>query len=106
MLLGPSELANYDKDGFLIIRNLFSEEEVSILRKEATRIAKVDSECVIREGTSKTPKIMLRLTRHKKVSSDTLPHRPSGNNSLFSGNITHQRDFQIQQLLYLFCRSF
>ena len=61
MLLGSSELANFDRDGFLIIRKLFSEEEVFILRKEAARIAQVEAECVIREGKSKTPKIMFRM---------------------------------------------
>ena len=59
MLLGSSELANFDRDGFLIIRNLFSEEEVFILRKEAARIAQVEAECVIREGKLKTPNIIL-----------------------------------------------
>ena len=61
MQLSAKQVSDFDKDGYLIFRNLFSDQEVAILREEASRIAKLDTEYVIREGVSSTPKIMLRM---------------------------------------------
>ena len=61
MQLSAKQVSDFDKDGYLIFRNLFSEQEVAILREEASRIAKLDTECVIREGVSGTPKSMFRM---------------------------------------------
>ena len=61
MMLNSDQVSNFDRDGFLIFRSLFSEQEVNILREEANRIANIDAECVIREGQSRAPKLLLRI---------------------------------------------
>ena len=61
MQLSAKQVSDFDKDGYLIFRNLFSDQEVAILREEASRIAKLDTECVIRESESGTPKIILPM---------------------------------------------
>ena len=50
MKLSPQQIEQYARDGFLIFPELFSREEVAILRREAARVAEVESEMVVREG--------------------------------------------------------
>ena len=52
---------SFDQDGYLILRNLFSKEEITVLQTEAARIAKLDTEGIIKENKTSTPKIMLRM---------------------------------------------
>ena len=69
MQLSAKQVSDFDKDGYLIFRNLFSEQEVAILREEASRIAKLDTECVIREGVSGTPKKHVPHARDRRPDS-------------------------------------
>ena len=62
---------SFDQDGYLILRNLFSKEEISVLQSEATRLARLNTEGIIRESQTSTPKIMLRM--HDPDSPTTSP---------------------------------
>ena len=61
MRLGSKQISDFDRKGYLVFRNLFSGLEVTILRQEASRIATLETECIIREGRSGAPKTMFRM---------------------------------------------
>ena len=61
MELTPEQVKQFDRDGFLLFPNLFSGEEVDILRQETDRISQIRSEMVVREGETEAVKIMFRL---------------------------------------------
>ena len=71
MDLTEKQIGSFDQDGYLILRNLFSNEEVEVLRREAKRVAKLDAEGIIKESETSTPKIMLRM--HDPESPTTSP---------------------------------
>ncbi|HXR59247.1 MAG TPA: phytanoyl-CoA dioxygenase family protein [Burkholderiales bacterium] len=51
MRLTPDQVAQYERDGFLIFPGLFSRAEVAVLRQETARLSQIRSETVIREHT-------------------------------------------------------
>src|SRR3954471_5034458 len=51
MELTPAQLAQYERDGFLIFPDLFTSAEIAVLRQEVARLAKLDTEEVFREHT-------------------------------------------------------
>jgi ectoine hydroxylase len=51
MHLTPDQLAQYERDGFLVFLNLFSRDEIAALRREVARLSGIDSEEVVREHT-------------------------------------------------------
>jgi len=51
MNLTPEQLAQYDRDGFLVFPGLFDREEIAVLRREVARLSTVQSEEVVREHT-------------------------------------------------------
>ena len=61
MNLTPEQIAQYDRDGFLLLPELISEPEVAILRDEVERLKDVEADCVIREGHDDAPKILLKM---------------------------------------------
>ncbi len=61
MELTAEQRAQFDKDGFLIFPELFSPEEVAILRDEVARVSKLDCEGIFREGESGSAKSMFRM---------------------------------------------
>jgi ectoine hydroxylase len=61
MKLTQAQRDQYDRDGFLIFPDLFSADEVAILRREVSRIAAIETEMVVREGAARAPKIMFRV---------------------------------------------
>jgi ectoine hydroxylase len=61
MELTPEQVAQYDRDGYLIFPELFSAEEIDILTREVERLSRIKSELVVREGEDDTVKIMFRL---------------------------------------------
>ena len=50
MELTSEQVAQYDRDGFLVFPDLFSADEVTVLRREVERVSKINSEMVVREG--------------------------------------------------------
>jgi ectoine hydroxylase len=46
-----AQLAQYERDGFLIFPDLFTPAEIAVLRQEVVRLAKLDAEAVSREHT-------------------------------------------------------
>ena len=61
MELTAEQVAQYERDGFIIFPDLFSAEEVAVLRSEVERVSRIDSEMVVREGDDGAVKIMFRL---------------------------------------------
>ncbi len=64
MRLTSEQVAQYERDGYLIFPALFSREEIEILRREAARVAMVETDAVVREGEARAPKSLFRL--HEK----------------------------------------
>ena len=51
MELTHGQQAQYHRDGFLILPDLFSAAEVAVLRQEVTRLEKTQADEVVREHT-------------------------------------------------------
>lgn len=61
MTLTDAQIAQYDRDGFLHFPEFFSDAEVEAMRREVSRVSRLDSEMVVREGTQQVPKVMFRM---------------------------------------------
>mgnify|MGYP001408451011 CR=1 FL=1 len=61
MQLTPDQIAQYDRDGYLHFPEFFSKEEVEAMRREVSRVSRIESEMVVREGSQEIPKIMFRM---------------------------------------------
>ena len=61
MRLTAAQLEQYRRDGFLIFPDLFAADEVAILRREVARVARLETDAVVREGAARAPKSMFRL---------------------------------------------
>lgn len=59
--LADDQLARFQRDGYLLFPGLFSREEAALLKTEAERVARVDTECVFREGSDGQVKTMFKL---------------------------------------------
>jgi ectoine hydroxylase len=51
MNLTAQQLAQFERDGYLLFPGLFSKAEIAVLRAETARLAKIEAETVIRERT-------------------------------------------------------
>jgi ectoine hydroxylase len=51
MKLAPSQLAQFERDGFLVFPDLFSQAEIDVLRAETARLCAIEADTVIRERT-------------------------------------------------------
>jgi len=51
MVLTESQLAQFDRDGFVRFEKLFSDDEIALLKSELVRVGGADSEAIIRERT-------------------------------------------------------
>jgi hypothetical protein len=51
MELTPTQLAQYERDGFLIFPDLFNQGEIAVLRQEVARLSHLEAEEVVREYT-------------------------------------------------------
>jgi ectoine hydroxylase len=73
MRLTNAQKAAYDRDGFLVLPNLLSADEVALLRTEIDRVAQIQAEEVKRESDDGRPKIMLGLHQPgRAVSSEAM----------------------------------
>lgn len=61
MELTPDQVAQFDREGYLILPDLFTPEETNVLYREVERVSKIDAECIFREGESGAAKSMFRL---------------------------------------------
>jgi len=61
MKLSASQIEQFNRDGYLLFPELFSQTEIDILKDEADRISQIDDRCVAREGTTGQVKAMFRL---------------------------------------------
>jgi ectoine hydroxylase len=59
MQLSQSQLADFERDGFLRFDRLFSDDEVALLKSELARVGSADSEAIIRERTG-SPRTIYR----------------------------------------------
>ena len=74
MKLTPDQLAQYDRDGYLHFPEFFAKDEVEAMRREVARVATIDTEMVVREGTSKVPKIMFRMHEADGPTASAVMH--------------------------------
>jgi ectoine hydroxylase len=51
MNLSAQQLAQFERDGFLVFPGLFSQPEIDVLRAETTRLSALEADTVIRERT-------------------------------------------------------
>lgn len=61
MQLNADQIAQYQRDGFLIFPDFLSLREVALLRGEIARLAGVETDAVVREGAVGAPKSLFRL---------------------------------------------
>lgn len=61
MKLSRAQIQQYHRDGLLQFPDLFSADEVAILRREIARVSSIESEMVVREGEGRVPKAMFRM---------------------------------------------
>lgn len=61
MKLTPAQIAQYDRDGYLHFPEFFSTTEVEAMRREVARVAAIETEMVVREGSERSPKAMFRM---------------------------------------------
>ena len=61
MLLTSDQFKAWDRDGFLVLHDLFSPEEVAVLRAETERLRHVDADGIFREGEDGLAKTMFRM---------------------------------------------
>ena len=59
--LSRDELERFDREGFLLFPNLFSEAEARLLKSEAQRAATANCDYVVREGNDGQVKTMFKL---------------------------------------------
>tara|TARA_B100000676_G_C18091635_1_gene860488 strand:- start:9484 stop:10284 length:801 start_codon:yes stop_codon:yes gene_type:complete len=77
LVLDDSQLKQFDKEGWLFFENVFEENEVELLKREAQRIFAMDREEVFREKDGKTARTAFaaqnyndlyhRLARHPRL---------------------------------------
>jgi len=51
MHLTPQQVAQFERDGYLVFLGLFSRAEVAVLRAETERLSRIDADTVVRERT-------------------------------------------------------
>jgi len=51
MRLTPQQVAQFERDGYLVFPGLFSRAEVAVLRAETVRLSGIDADTVVRERT-------------------------------------------------------
>lgn len=61
MTLSPAQIAQYDRDGYLHFPEFFALAEVEAMRREVARVATIETEMVVREGSERNPKAMFRM---------------------------------------------
>lgn len=61
MKLTSHQVAQYDRDGYLHFPEFFKPVEVDAMRREVSRVSKIKTEMVVREGAEHSPKIMFRM---------------------------------------------
>ena len=61
MRLTPQQVEAYNRDGFLILKDLFSTTEVTAMRAELGRIQKIDTDHLVRENGSHIAKTIYRV---------------------------------------------
>ena len=61
MLLTPSQLAGYLRDGFVILHDLFTPEEVAAMKADLARVQAVDTDHLVREKSGGIAKTIYRV---------------------------------------------
>lgn len=79
MFITPEQLQNYEHDGFLVLPNLFSAEEIATIKKELPTIFAEDSPRRVLEkdrstvrsvyGTHMTNKLFNHLSQHPRIAN-------------------------------------
>jgi len=74
MKLSQAQVAQYQRDGFLVFPELFGRDEVEALRREVSRVALIEDEMVVREGAAGVPKVMFRMHESDGATASPIFH--------------------------------
>ncbi|MGX9935352.1 phytanoyl-CoA dioxygenase family protein [Advenella kashmirensis] len=66
MKLTESQLADYDRDGYIVLPSLLSDDEVKKMKDELRRIQKIDTDHLVREKNGGVAKTIYKV--HEKAS--------------------------------------
>ena len=61
MQLTDAQIAQYDRDGFLVFHDLFSPAEVAALKQDLVRIQSIDTDHLVRERSGGVAKTIYRV---------------------------------------------
>ena len=76
MELSARQLEQFDRDGFLVFPDLFSRNEVAVLRREVARLSQVKGDEVVREHTGGVRTIFRVHEDDGPTRSTSRPTRP------------------------------
>ena len=74
MRLSPAQLAAYDRDGFIVLHDLFSAGEVAAMRAELARIQGIDTDHLVREKVGGIAKTLYRVHEEESPTASAVFH--------------------------------
>lgn len=77
MQITQSQLAQYDRDGFLIFPNLFSAAEVAAMKAELKRVQQIDTDHLVRERSGGIAKTIFRMHEDNGPTASPVYRRAS-----------------------------
>ncbi|MDR5798410.1 phytanoyl-CoA dioxygenase family protein [Caballeronia sp. LZ008] len=74
MKLTASQLEAYERDGFVVLPELFSEEEIAHMKSELRRIQKIDTDHLVREKTGGIAKTIYKVHETESPTASAVFH--------------------------------
>lgn len=74
MKLSDSQLAAYERDGFIVLPSLFSEGEVQEMKSELKRIQQIDTDHLVREKTGGVAKTIYKVHEQDSPTASKVFH--------------------------------
>lgn len=74
MKLAASQLEAYERDGFVVLPELFTEEEVEHMKRELRRIQKIDTDHLVREKTGGVAKTIYKVHEAQSPTASAVFH--------------------------------
>src|SRR5690606_13471010 len=75
MRLTDDQLAAYERDGFIVLPSLFSEEEVQEMKAELRRIQSIDTDHLVREKTGGVAKTIFKVHEQDSPTASPIFHK-------------------------------
>src|ERR1700731_4359056 len=77
MKLTASQLEAYERDGFVVLAELFSEQEIAHMKSELRRIQKIDTDHLVREKTGGIAKTIYKVHETESPTASPVFHAVS-----------------------------